>query len=335
MTTNRIGVKFLIAAATAGALIAGSAPGAIAAPPVAKPGKKTTPTVVLKSVDIKGHSALDFYAATPPTLKVTARVKDAGRALKANALTVTLAEYTKKVGGQRVDPGVSVEVRLGKWKGGTSKYASGSVTFDDAQVTAFKARLTAAQKPLLLCLSNVGSLGNTTVTPSTKMEKRLDNGGVISVGDCVSLVYKAPMPTTPPPSDSSIPPANTPPITTTAPTTTTPPAGSTTPPTTTPPAGSTTPTTTTPGKSAIVLVKPINRGNKLYVNVNPNKGKGYWKFQVQRKKSNGTWKSLSTYRTKGKKETRTLDLKKGTYQVVVRPKYGYLGATSLEVTLKK
>ena len=94
-------------------------------------------------------------------------------------------------------------------------------------------------------------------------------------------------------------------------------------------------TTTTPGKSAIVLVKPIDRGNKLYVNVNPNKGKGYWKFQVQRKKTDGTWKSLSTYRTKGKKETRTLDLKKGTYRVVVRPKYGYLGATSLEVTLKK
>ena len=85
MTTNRIGVKFLIAAATAGALIAGSAPGAMAAPPVAKPGKKTTPTVVLKSVDIKGHSEVDFFDVNPTTdspIKVTARFKDpSGKAL--------------------------------------------------------------------------------------------------------------------------------------------------------------------------------------------------------------------------------------------------------------
>ncbi len=151
MTTNRIGVKFLIAAATAGALIAGSAPGAMAAPPVAKPGKKSTPTVVLKSVDIKGHSALDFYAATPPTLKVTARVKDAGRALKANALTVTLAEYTKKVKGQRVGPTlVASESPLGGdlllTRGAKSKYFAGSVTFTERQAEAIRADLENAAK---------------------------------------------------------------------------------------------------------------------------------------------------------------------------------------------
>ena len=109
MTTNRIGVKFLIAAATAGALIAGSAPGAMAAPPVAKPAKKTNPTVVLKSIDIKRHSEVNFYNVNPATdspIKVTARFRDpSGKALGGlSAFTVTLAEYSKKVRGARGRP---------------------------------------------------------------------------------------------------------------------------------------------------------------------------------------------------------------------------------------
>jgi hypothetical protein len=37
----------------------------------------------------------------------------------------------------------------------------------------------------------------------------------------------------------------------------------------------------------------------------------------------------------GSKETRTLNLKKGTYRVFVNPKYGYQGAVSDGVYLKK
>jgi outer membrane protein assembly factor BamB len=85
-----------------------------------------------------------------------------------------------------------------------------------------------------------------------------------------------------------------------------------------------------------VAVKSVDRGNKLYVNVNPNKGSGYWTFSVQKRTSAGTWKTLTTtYKTYGKGETRTLDLKKGTYRVIVKAKYGYQGSTSAEVYLKK
>lgn len=85
-----------------------------------------------------------------------------------------------------------------------------------------------------------------------------------------------------------------------------------------------------------VQVKAVTSASKLWVNVNPNKGSGYWTFRVQRKRSDGTWATLSTlYKTSGSTETRTIDLKKGTYRVKVYAKYGYKGATSAKVTLKR
>jgi PKD repeat protein len=90
-----------------------------------------------------------------------------------------------------------------------------------------------------------------------------------------------------------------------------------------------------PPPSAVVSVKATGGKSKLYVNVNPNKGGGYWKFQVQRKLKDGSWRALKTYRTKGSKETRTINLKKGVYRVWVKPKYGHLGALSREVSLRK
>lgn len=86
---------------------------------------------------------------------------------------------------------------------------------------------------------------------------------------------------------------------------------------------------------ASVRVKSVLRGSKLHVDVNPNKGKGYWRFQVQRQQSDGSWKALKTYRTRGKKETRTINLKGGTYRVVVQPKYGYESVTSGTATLRR
>ena len=82
-------------------------------------------------------------------------------------------------------------------------------------------------------------------------------------------------------------------------------------------------------------VKAVKKKSKLKVDVNPNKGSGYWKFQVQKQRSDGSWKALKTYKTKGSKETRTINLKKGTYRVVVKPKYGYAGTISTEVSLRR
>ncbi len=75
--------------------------------------------------------------------------------------------------------------------------------------------------------------------------------------------------------------------------------------------------------------------SKLKVNVDPNKGSGYWKFQVQKRNSNGSWSAKKVYKTEGSGETRTINLPKGTYRVVVAGKYGYKGATSARVTLVK
>ena len=72
------------------------------------------------------------------------------------------------------------------------------------------------------------------------------------------------------------------------------------------------------------------------MNVNPNKGKGYWTFKVQYKDKYGNWKTKkATYRTQGNGETRTLNFAKGTYRVVVNGKYGFKGTTSSEVSLRK
>ena len=83
-------------------------------------------------------------------------------------------------------------------------------------------------------------------------------------------------------------------------------------------------------------IKSVRKKSKLYVNVNPNMGeRRYWSFAVQKKRK-GVWRTRSTvYRTEGSKETRTLNFKKGKYRVVVLPKFGYVGATSDPVRLKR
>jgi hypothetical protein len=89
----------------------------------------------------------------------------------------------------------------------------------------------------------------------------------------------------------------------------------------------------TTARTASVVVKPVRSRSRLAVNVNPNRGRGYWVFTVERKRADGSWAALRTYRTKGTKETRTLDLKRGTYRVQVRAKYGYGATTSRPVAL--
>ncbi len=74
--------------------------------------------------------------------------------------------------------------------------------------------------------------------------------------------------------------------------------------------------------------------DRLLVNVDPNRGTGYWTFRLLKRRWDGSWATLSTqYRTEGSGETRSLNLSAGTYRVAVAGKYGYLGATSSSVTL--
>ncbi len=84
-----------------------------------------------------------------------------------------------------------------------------------------------------------------------------------------------------------------------------------------------------------VAVATASYRSKLYVNVNPNQGSGYYTFKVQKKRADGTWYRVGTYRTYGTGETRTLDLSRGTYRVVVYSKYGYAQTTSKAVFLSR
>jgi hypothetical protein len=87
--------------------------------------------------------------------------------------------------------------------------------------------------------------------------------------------------------------------------------------------------------SASVVVRSTGHRSKLSIDVNPNRYKGHWTFLVQRKADDGTWKPLRAYRTHGRNETRTVNLRKGTYRVWVNPKHGYQGVLSGEVRLTK
>ena len=98
------------------------------------------------------------------------------------------------------------------------------------------------------------------------------------------------------------------------------------------------PSATTPVvQAAVVKVKAVQNGTKLFVNVNPNKGTGYWNIKVYRKVVKGdqvSWEKVGkTLRTTTSKETRTVNLGKGTYRVKVMEKYGMKGDVSNQVTL--
>ena len=111
------------------------------------------------------------------------------------------------------------------------------------------------------------------------------------------------------------------------------------PPAANTPVANTTPVAGTPPgqatKAVTVKASAVAGKSKVKVNVNPNMGKGYWRFQFE-KKSGGTYRLLpKVYKTQGAAERLTVNLKKGTYRAVVLPKYGYAGATSKAVTLKR
>jgi hypothetical protein len=81
---------------------------------------------------------------------------------------------------------------------------------------------------------------------------------------------------------------------------------------------------------------PDVTNEKLKVDVDPNLKSGNHRVKVQVLHKNGTWKTLrTTYATTGKSVTRTLNLKKGTYRVVVLPRGTCEGATSGPVRPKR
>ena len=72
------------------------------------------------------------------------------------------------------------------------------------------------------------------------------------------------------------------------------------------------------------------------MDIDPDLTAGSWAFRVQRQRTDGSWRTLkATYRTRGAKETRIVDLPRGTYRVRVLPRMGLTEATSPAVTLTR
>ncbi len=91
-----------------------------------------------------------------------------------------------------------------------------------------------------------------------------------------------------------------------------------------------------PIPSAAVTVGVAASGSALSVDVDPDLSAGAWTFHVQRQRADGSWRSLrATYRTRGARETRTVDLPRGTYRVRVPSGMGLDEVTSVAVTLSR
>ena len=89
-----------------------------------------------------------------------------------------------------------------------------------------------------------------------------------------------------------------------------------------------------PIPSVAVAARSIGSGTKLGVDIDPDLTAGSWQFRVQRERADGTWRTLKpTYRTHGRRETRSVDLAPGTYRVRVLPRFGLQPSTSGPVTL--
>jgi hypothetical protein len=85
----------------------------------------------------------------------------------------------------------------------------------------------------------------------------------------------------------------------------------------------------------VARVSAGGRQSTLKVDIDPDMGRRAWVFQVQRQAGDGSWTTLRTYRTKGSRETRTINLRKGAYRIHVRARFGYAETYSDTVYLER
>ncbi|GAA4690523.1 carboxypeptidase-like regulatory domain-containing protein [Nocardioides conyzicola] len=96
------------------------------------------------------------------------------------------------------------------------------------------------------------------------------------------------------------------------------------------------PPPTTMPQHLTLRVGALRHRSRLFLNVNPNRASGSWKFRVQRRAMSGAWHTRpGVLHTRGRAETRTLDLPRGTYRVVLAHQGGRLGAVSAPVRLQR
>ena len=92
-----------------------------------------------------------------------------------------------------------------------------------------------------------------------------------------------------------------------------------------------------PGSKKVSCSAKANKAkSKIKVNMGPNQpGKRYYVFRIDVKR-NGQWfRYLNKYQTQGTNETRTVNVPKGKYRVKCYGKFGFDGASSGVVNIKK
>ena len=210
MTTLKTGMRTILAATAAGALVLGSA-GAATAHPHRDKAKGPKATVVapadmktkLTKVDIKRHKKIDVAKVDDSTaLKLRAKVRYSGKvtdnAASVQVVPVTLAVYDKKVNGEMVDGTQSAPTELAikdrkKAKKTHRYYGSAKVTevWSPEQLGALAAYLQTNGKAYI-CISGVDGEFDKY---SKQTRKRLDMNVKKTVRECVK-VYTTAAPTT-------------------------------------------------------------------------------------------------------------------------------------------
>jgi hypothetical protein len=209
MTTTKH-MRTVLAAAAAGALVLGSAGGAIAK---GKPDTAPTPqtTVKLQSVSIKGHSPLDLKGLTADStaaINLRAKVWDPKRALKGTeTVEVTLGVYAKKSDKTRItgtefsDP---VQLKLAPGQTLTSKVKRFGVepavltaVWDYATELVPAADLLTPGAKAYICIATADVVGVDGEKKSVMVQKRLGERKGKAVRDCVKVIDSTPAETTP------------------------------------------------------------------------------------------------------------------------------------------
>ena len=201
MKTNTNGMRTVLAAAAAGALLLGSAGGAVAHP--GKSGKShPAPNSIVKvqSVSIKGHKPIDLAKVDATTaLTLRASVRDPKNAVVAGStIAVTLGIFDKKVNGTQVPETDSTESTLvlkpttesKKWKRFTGSAVLATV-WSPKQIGTLKDLLKPGDKAYACIATATPSF--TVDKYSMQSKKRLNKGVKKPVRDCVKVIDSTPV----------------------------------------------------------------------------------------------------------------------------------------------
>jgi predicted secreted protein len=187
MNTTKHGMRTVLAATAAGALVLGSAAGVATAKPA-----KTAPVPTIKTISIKGHAPIDLATVTAETkIKLRASVRDGSKTATTEKVVMTLGVYTKKVRGQVVPgsiPSASVNlVSTSTTK--TKRFAGDAVLatiWDANAVNTLKTALKPGDRAYI-CIASADLQPSTTEQQSKIVKKRLS-----TVRDCVKVIDTTP-----------------------------------------------------------------------------------------------------------------------------------------------